>query len=47
MGLDNIRVTENEGIVDRDVEQVIKNLGILTREGMKETDHTYFPDSPG
>jgi L-cysteine desulfidase len=39
MGLDNIRVTENEGIIDRDVEQVIKNLGILSREGMKETDH--------
>lgn len=40
MGLDNIRITENEGIIDRDVEQVIKNLGILSSEGMKETDHT-------
>ncbi len=39
MGLDNIRVTENEGIVDRDVEQVIKNLGTVT-EGMRQTDKT-------
>jgi len=40
MALDNIRVTENEGIIDRDVEQVICNLGLLGNEGMKNADKT-------
>lgn len=40
LALDDIRVTEEQGINDKHVEQVINNLGILAREGMKQTDDT-------
>lgn len=34
-----IRVSNNEGIVEQDVERIIDNLGRLGSEGMKQTDH--------
>lgn len=40
LALDDVRVTEEQGINDRDVEQVINNLGLLATEGMKTTDDT-------
>ena len=38
LALDNVRITEEQGIVEADIEQVINNLGILVGEGMKDTD---------
>ncbi len=40
LALDNIRVTSDQGINDKNVEQVINNLGILASEGMSQTDAT-------
>jgi len=38
MALDETRVTGNEGIVDENVDQSIKNLGQLACQGMTQTD---------
>lgn len=38
MALDNIRVTGNEGIVDNDVDETIKNLSALANGSMTQTD---------
>ncbi|MCP3966453.1 MAG: serine dehydratase subunit alpha family protein [Lentisphaerae bacterium] len=40
LAIDNIRVTQEQGIVENDVEKVINNLGKLACEGMKNTDST-------
>jgi L-cysteine desulfidase len=40
LALDNVRVTEEQGINDKNVEQVINNLGILASDGMANADST-------
>ncbi|QSH40473.1 L-serine ammonia-lyase, iron-sulfur-dependent, subunit alpha [Lentisphaerota bacterium ZTH] len=40
LAIENIRVTQEQGIVENDVEKVINNLGKLACEGMKNTDST-------
>ncbi len=36
----HMRVSQNEGIVEHDVEKTIDNLGRLSSDGMKQTDFT-------
>lgn len=38
MAMDNSVVSEKEGIVDKDVDQTIRNMSLIGREGMLETD---------
>lgn len=38
MAMENEVVSEQEGIVDKDVDQTIKNMAIIGRDGMRETD---------
>ena len=36
--MENAVVSEQEGIVDKDVDQTIRNMSIIGTEGMLETD---------
>ena len=38
MAMENEVVSEQEGIVDKDVDQTIRNMAIIGKEGMLETD---------
>ena len=38
LAINNLRVTQSEGIVSDDVDQTIANLGMLSRNGMLDTD---------
>lgn len=38
LALDNISISENDGIIERDLEKTIKNLGLIGSDGMVETD---------
>lgn len=38
LAINNLRVTQSEGIVEEDVDKTIANLGRLSREGMLDTD---------
>lgn len=40
LAMQGIRVSQNEGIVEHDVEKTIDNLGRLSSDGMKQTDFT-------
>jgi len=39
LALDNICISENDGIIEKDIEKTIKNLGSIGSEGMKQTDN--------
>jgi len=39
LALDNICISENDGIIEKDIEKTIKNLGTIGSEGMKITDN--------
>lgn len=38
LALDNICISENDGIIDKDIEKTIRNLGSIGSEGMRHTD---------
>lgn len=38
LAMDNICISENDGIIDRDIEKTIKNLAKIGSTGMQETD---------
>lgn len=38
MAMENGVVSEQEGIVDKDVDQTIRNMSIIGKDGMLETD---------
>lgn len=38
LALDNICISENDGIIEKDIEKTIRNLGSIGSEGMKQTD---------
>lgn len=39
LALDNICISENDGIIEKDIEKTIKNLGSIGSEGMQITDN--------
>ena len=39
LALDNICISENDGIIEKDIEKTIRNLGSIGSEGMKITDN--------
>ena len=38
LALDNICISENDGIIEKDIEKTIRNLGSIGSVGMKTTD---------
>lgn len=38
LALDNICISDNDGIIDKDIEKTIRNLGSIGSEGMRHTD---------
>ncbi|MDD2491024.1 MAG: L-serine ammonia-lyase, iron-sulfur-dependent, subunit alpha [Bacteroidales bacterium] len=39
LALDNICISDNDGIIEEDIEKTIRNLGLIGSEGMKHTDN--------
>jgi L-cysteine desulfidase len=38
LAMDNICISENDGIIDKDIEKTIKNLAHIGSQGMQQTD---------
>jgi len=38
MAIENTTVTNQEGIIDEDIDKTIMNLGLIGTKGMNETD---------
>ena len=39
LAINGVEATDNDGIIDRDVDNTVRNLGIIGTKGMKETDN--------